>query len=46
MNIINIPVEIKFLGRLNLLELFSIMGCSKYAKINAITNGAKVSKTR
>lgn len=42
---LKIPVEINPLGTLNLLELLSIKGCSKYAKIKAIINGAKVSET-
>ena len=33
---LKIPVEINPLGTLNLLELLSIKGCSKYAKIKAI----------
>lgn len=32
---LKIPVEINPLGALNLLELLSIKGCSKYAKIKA-----------
>jgi hypothetical protein len=42
---LKIPVETNPLGTLNLLELLSIKGCSKYAKIKAIINGAKVSET-
>jgi hypothetical protein len=42
---LKIPVEINPLGILNLLELLSIKGCNKYAKIKAIINGAKVPET-